>query len=262
MSADPAAAREPETPLPDRPARFPGLGDLRAALGALTIFRPAGMERTVDSSTLLYPVVGLFLGVTWLATDRLSSLAAGRLVASLAVLLIANALAAGRPLLGLGRLLAAVLSTGSREVALDRLAGRLTLMTWIMVTIVVAGELALLSALQSSRGLGLVFAPLLGRWSMVVLAVGSREARADGRRLKFAPEVTFREFGWASTITFAIVLGVSEFLGVLLAVGAAIASVGARVGLHRWLDGVSITTLDASCEAVQLLTIGLLVALQ
>jgi hypothetical protein len=126
--------------------------------------------------------------------------------------------------------------------------------------LVAAVELALLGALDRFRVVGLAFAPVLGCCAMVVLAVGSRAARADGRRLKFAPGVGFREFGVASTATFALVFLSTEFLGLLLVLATAAFTIGARVSLHRWLGGVNDTAMLATGEAVQLLVIAVLVA--
>jgi hypothetical protein len=53
----------------------------------------------------------------------------------------------------------------------------------------------------------------------------------------------------------------AEFLGLLLVLATAASTIAARVGLHRWIDGVNETAVLATAEAVQLLILALLVAL-
>src|SRR5262249_16263096 len=141
------------------------------------------------------------------------------------------------------------LETGSRATSL------------LCAVIVAAAELAVLCKLGRFRLVALAFAPMLGCCAMVVLAVGSRAARADGRRLKFAPGGGVTEFGAGSAATFALVSVTSEFLGLLLVLSTAVFTVGARVFFHRWLDGVNDTAMLATGEAAQLLTLALLATL-
>lgn len=224
---------------------FPGWAALGAAIRFLT---PAGVAGRVDASAVYYPLVGLAIGALWLVTDRLVSAAAGRTLASVAVVLVGIGLTGGRPLLALGRALLG--RSGAASSAVYVVAG------------VLAGlEVGLIDALDRYRPVGLLFAPLLGCCSLVVLAVGARQARADGRRVKFAPLVTFREFGVASTATFALIFLTTEFLGLLLILYAAALSLAARVALHRWRGGVDDITLRATGAAIELLVLALLVAL-
>jgi hypothetical protein len=131
----------------------------------------------------------------------------------------------------------------------------------VVLALLVALQIGVLCALDRFRVVGLVLAPVLGCCSLVVMAVGSRAARADGRRLKFAPAVTFREFGVASTATFALVFLSTDFLGLLLVLATAAFTIGARVFFHRWLDGVNETALLATGEATQVLILTLLAIL-
>jgi cobalamin synthase len=222
---------------------FPGWAGLGAAIRFLT---PAGVAGRVDASAVYYPLVGLVIGAVWLVTDRLLSGVAGPTSASVVVVLIGIGLTGGRPLLALGRALLGRWGAVAGYVAAALLAGL---------------EVWLVDAQGRYRPVGLLFAPLLGCCSLVVLAVGAREARADGRRVKFAPLVTFREFGVASTATFALIFLTTEFLGLLLILYAAALSLAARVGLHRWRGGVDDTTLRASGAAIELMVLALLVAL-
>jgi cobalamin synthase len=235
-------------------APFPGLAGLASAVRFLR-----GESATVGGWAVYLPLVGLAIGVLWVATDRLVSGVAGRLLSSLAVVVVAAAATRAQPLLALGRLLAALASQRPRSLAVRESAS--AALVYGCTAAVVAAEVGVLGALDRFRVIGLAFAPVLGCCSIVVLAVGSRAARADGRRLKFAPEVTFREFGLATAATFALLFFAAEFLGLLLVLATAASTIAARVGLHRWIDGVNETAVLATAEAVQLLILALLVAL-
>ena len=213
----------------------------------------------VGAWAVYLPVVGVVLGALWLAADTLANPIAGRLGASVAVLCASAAATRARPLLALGRTLVALSSRGAARLSvLESGAGPAIVAA---VVLVLAAELTVLCVLDRFRFVGLAFAPLLGACSMVVLAVGSRAARADGRRLKFAPAVTFREFGFASTATFALVFLSTEFLGLLLVLTTAAFTIAARVFFHRWIDGVNETALLATGEGTQLVILILLAAL-
>ena len=86
-----------------------------------------------------------------------------------------------------------------------------------------------------------------------------REARgSDGRRVKFAPDTTFREFAVASTLTFAVIFIATESLGLVLVLATAALIIGLRSLFHRWLDGINDTVMDATCELTQLVTLAIL----
>src|SRR5262245_8022152 len=195
-------------------APFPGPAAVLAAFRALTVIGAGPSPGRVDASAVYYPLAGLALGALWLLVDRATSALAGRAVASAAVAIVAAAATGARPLRALGRTIAALPCGRARRLGMLE-SGNGPVSDVLCPALVLALQIGLLCALDRFRTVGLVFAPVLGACSMVVLAVGSRAARADGRRLKFAPAVTFREFGLASTATFALVFLTTEFLGLL-----------------------------------------------
>jgi chorismate synthase len=114
--------------------------------------------------------------------------------------------------------------------------------------------------LLAPRGVGLLFAPLLGSWSIVVLAVGARDAANPNRKL--APAVLFNEFAVASLLTLALVFSVADGLGILLGVVAAALTVVLRVLLHRRIGGMSVRWVMLGSQLIEVATLWLLVALQ
>jgi hypothetical protein len=245
MSSPPADSNEPRVP--------PALPGVSGLIDALHFVRYGAPE--IGSWALYLPAIGLGFGIVWVAVDRALASTAAAGARSLAVVLVAAAMTRARPLLALGRLLAAIPSGG-----MGRRAAR-GAVDYACAAAVVAVEVVALSALGRYRIVGLLAAPVLGCCSMVVLAVGSRAARPDGRRMKFAPAVTFREFGLATTATFAVLFWATEFLGLLLILATALCTIAARVGWHRWRGGVDETAVLATSEAIQCVVLLLLAAL-
>ena len=254
LPPDPARGDNPARSLAFRAALR--LRDPLTALQALTGRGQGEIEPALNEAAIYFPLIGLLFGAVWVGADRLAY-PAGRLPASFLVLLAATLTTRGRPLVALGRVVVAAFSP-ARTAALAILSAPANVPVYAAATLLAALELACLIELDRFRTVGLLFAPLLGRCSMVVLAVGSRAATAEGRRIKFAPGLRFNEFALATTLTFAFIAIATEFLGLLLVLGTATLSILLRVFFHRWIDGVNRTTVQAACEATQIMTLALL----
>jgi adenosylcobinamide-GDP ribazoletransferase len=227
------------------------LAALTGAVRQLTLLGTAPATDRPGRSLLWYPLVGLLLGSLWLAIDLIVGPFTGRVVSSVAVATIAVLVTRRWPCIGVGRTLASLLARNPSD-GLRQSQGPLS--TQAMVG-TIAAWLALVACLLTVdrwRPIGLVCAPLFGRWAMVVLAFGSRAARSDGKRTKFAKGVTFEEFGWASTCTLALVFWGTGLLGILLLVCAAIPIVGLRVWLHWRLDGITASSMGAACAIAEI----------
>lgn len=229
-----------------------------SALHSLTALPERASTRAIGASAVFYPIIGLLLGAVALLVDWGASFFPGLLARSSAVLVAGAFCTGARPQRALGHLIGASLRKPSRSAVLQKLEETESTASLALTAMVGIVELACLYELDRFRAMGLLFAPVLARCSMVVLAVGSRAARRDGRRTKFAPDLTFNEFAVASASTFALIFLTSEFLGLLLVLSAAFLTIGLRVLSHRWLDGVNRTVLDAACELSTLTTLALL----
>ena len=235
-------------------APWPGIDAVVGAFRRLTVLGVNQRPQPMDSSALFYPLVGLVLSALWIVVDHITS---NHLVSAFLLLISALLATGGQALLGAGRTLAGLL-VRSPDRALEVMAGPFGYAALLSAAAIFSLELLCLADLDRLRLLALAAAPLLGRWAMIVLAFGSRAARPDGRRYKFAPALTFREFGIASTVTFALLFAVTGFLGVIMVIVAAVAVIGLRLLLHRRLDGVTDASVAAACELTQLVTLGLL----
>ena len=116
----------------------------------------------------------------------------------------------------------------------------------------------LLATCVASRAAALVFAPMLARWAIVVLAVGARDLAAPSRKLNAA--ITFREFALTSVFTCAVVFTVADAFGILLVVGVAALALALRLLHHRRPGGTAWPQLLASAELAELLVLGLAAA--
>jgi adenosylcobinamide-GDP ribazoletransferase len=236
-------------------------GDLVAAARSLTIIgrRPESVVDRVGRPGLFYPVVGLGIGgllavidfgLRDLATQELTSIV---LVSVLAVVSV------GRHLDGFANTADGLIGYRGREWALaimrDRRLGTFGTAALVFLILIKMRGFDLLS--EQVRFLGILLPPMLGRWSMVVLAHGSKEAVTAGETRQFDPAVGFREFALASVITFLVVFGLAEALGLLVLIVVAMVTVGLRLYFHRRLGGVNEHGLGAICETTE--TIALLI---
>ncbi len=211
------------------------LRQLLAALGLLTVLplpRPDADSAAFAASTVFFPVVGLLLGVVLVALRW----CAGQQLPPWPVALVL--LVAWEGLSG------TVLRTDLpwRGLPVRPAAFGLCLVA----------KAACLAQQAGGQAAALLFAPLLGRWAMVVLAVGARDAAAPAR--KFNPAITFQEFALTSVFSCGVLLLTAEAFGVLL-----IVCVAALCLVLRWLSqrlgGVSWPRLVGGAQLTELLVL-------
>jgi len=234
-----------QPPAEEEAAPLPHPRDFVAALGllsALPLPRPDVHSPAFARATLFFPVAGALLGCTLIGVHWACArwLPAWAMAVVLTVLWEAASGGAG--------LRACGAAAGGR-------AGRTVLMVAALTA--KAGALTVAAAAQPVI---VLFAPLLARWGIVVLAAGARDAAAAGR--KFNAAVGFREFALTSVLTFALLFSVAEATGMLIVVCTAAAALGLRVWHHRRPGGVSWPLLLADAELLEILVAVLIAALR
>ncbi len=229
---------------------LPGLEGFRVAWNQLL---NGDDESPVGLSAIYYPVIGLALGLAMVALDRALNGRVSIEVASVAVVALNVLATRARPLRGFARTIA--LSFRGPAAAAPRLVV-IVLEAWLFALAV-----WIVTQLDGGRSVALCFAPMLARCAMVVIATGSREARADGRQVKFSRELTFREFGIASTGTFAIVFLSTHFLGLLLVLATGFLTISLRLLVHYTRGGVDRDALHATGETIQLVVMAIIAVL-
>ncbi len=216
---------------PHRSADSPRPRDLLAAIGLLTALplpRPDVRSEAFARATLFFPLVGLLhgavlAGLNWLMTGRLHPW------------MVATVLVATWEVLGWNR------------ERLSTLAGRAA---WVAAPL---AKIVCLTAAARARPAALLFAPMLARWCMVVLATGERDAGAPMR--KFNPSITFREFALTSVFSFALLLALADAIGILVVVSVSAATLAVRLLAHRWVGGVTWAFLSASARGMEVLVL-------
>ncbi len=220
-------------------ARRPRLGDLWAAIAWLTVVplhRPACTSDAFGRATVFFPAVGLLLGAGLAAIEPLLAARLPGWITAVLMVALWEAATGG-----------ALLRRSPDGV--PRRFG-----TAVLAAMILATKVAALAVARPGAA-ALLFAPMLGRWSMVVLAAGARDAQAPGR--KFNSTITFREFALASVCALAIVFAVTEAVGILVALWVAALTLGLRLQAHRRWGGISWPYLATSAEGVEALVLAL-----
>jgi cobalamin synthase len=222
---------------------IPGPADLLGALALLTRFplpRPDVREPTFGRAAMLFPVAGALIGCLVLALDA----AIGSFLPQAPMLLRSAAVVVFWE--SIVRRSADDRDSSSKALALAALG-------------LAAFKTIALCYLPAPRTIALLFAPLLGAWSMVVLAVGARDAGIRGR--KFAPAVLFNEFALASLFTFGIVFATAEAVGVLVVVVAAASTLALRLLSHARIGGISWVAVVLAAALVETAVLSILAVL-
>ncbi len=220
---------------------LPGWSGFRLACAQML---GADEESPIGLAAVYYPAVGLLLGAVMLGADR--ALSNVSLVgASAGVILLQTLATRARWLRGLATTVCRLV-VRRRDPAI-MLIGLLSALFLVLAIWILAG-------VEDGRAVILLFAPMLAGCAMVVLATGSRESRRDDRQLKFSRDLSFREFGLASTIAFAIVFLTTNFLGLVLVLLTGATTIALRLLFHWRLGGVDRDSLHATGALVQLVT--------
>lgn len=209
----------------------PTFADLVAAFAILTSLpgeRPGVQSDRFARACLFFPVVGLTVGVLLAATHHVLAPFCGGVLLSTAVVAVWVLLT----------LPTTDLTSGGRQQRLLTVA-------------LLVGKAAALGLGSQAQELALVLAPVLGRWTIVVLGIGARDANAPGR--KFNPAIAFREFGWTSVFTGAALAWSADAVGILIFVAAAATVLALRLLCHRFLGGVRWTSLCLSAHLIEAL---------
>lgn len=235
--------------------------DFLSAVRAITILR-LGAEsppERIGRFALFYPLIGFFIGVTLVLLDWALRLVLSQEMTSVLLVAALAVVSAGRHLDGFANTADGLIGFRGREWALATMRARPlgsfgSAALFFLLILKVRGFDILA---EQTRTLGLLLVPMLGRWAMVVVAHGSREAGPPAQAEKFSPAVGSREFAVASVICFVLLLALAQALGLIVLIVVAALTVGLRLYFHHRLDGITDQSLGAVTETVE--TIALIV---
>jgi adenosylcobinamide-GDP ribazoletransferase len=215
-------------------------------------------EEALGQAASFFPVIGLILGgFLWLCDKSFFFLPFPFL--NLLLVVILAALSRGLHLDGLADTVDGLLGSANRQRSLaimkDSAVGTFGLLAVFLVLCLKLRSLDLLEG--GYRGAALLVAPMLGRWSCVVMAYSSRPARAEGLGWAFIQGVRFREFSLASVLALAATFALVEVLGLVVFVPLATLTLLFTLYCNRRLGGVTGDTLGAIGEIIETLTFSL-----
>jgi adenosylcobinamide-GDP ribazoletransferase len=186
------------------------------ALKFLTLFPlPAGAlrPREIGRASGFFPAAGFIVGLILVVLNRLLEpyLASELLGMILVVVLIC--LTAGRQLKGLK---ASFDEIGFHAGAGQGMGGRAEIFGFLAVVVVFLLKSRAIEVMGESRTQGLLLAPVLGCWSMVILAYGSR-VKTDGESETALDAVRGIYLFWATAVTLPLMVFFSGVVGLWIA---------------------------------------------
>ena len=223
-----------------------------AALQFLTLFPwPKRMERSADEvgqAAIFFPLIGLFLGlclvlVNWL----LRPLATAGLV-SVALVAVLALLTRGLHLDGLADTFDGLGAGGDRERILRVMDDSHTgVFGLVAVVLVILFKVHAVESIGDDRWRGLLSAPLLSRWAMILLAHRSKPAK-DGLGSIWIGHIESKHFLFATIATLVLVAGIQQAVGIAMMIWVAVFAKGWKRYFHDRLGGLTGDTFGAVGE--------------
>ena len=215
----------------------------------------------VAKSASFFPLVGFFLGLILVFVNRFLDPYLASEILSVVLVVILILITGARSLEALAptwdRLGAKKGVDGSQQLSGNRCVGVCGLLA---VIVIIALKFRAIEVMGETRNLGLLLAPVLGRWATVVLAYGSASARPEADRI-LVEYVRGRQLVLASAFTLIGVALVAKRLGLWIALWVSLVALVSRHFLHRRLGGVGWENLGAVGEMSEALALVLFASL-
>lgn len=210
----------------------------------------------VGSSTPFFPAVGFFLGLLLILANQFLEPYLESEILGVALVVVLVLAAGGRHLRGLG---ATFDEMGLRSGEQDVKGGYLGVFGLLAVLVVITLKFRSIEVMGEVRSQGLLLAPVLGRWSMVILAYGSRP-KWEGEG-EMAGRVKGLHIFWATTLALLLVIIFSGQLGLWIALWVSLLTLLSGWYFHRSQSGVGGNNLDAVVEMAEALAMVLFASL-
>lgn len=201
-------------------------------------------------STPFFPLVGLGLGFILVLSNQilepyLESEILGVVLVSFLILLTR-----GRHLQGLGEIFEAIGSRGGETTKSNNIG----IFGFLAVMVVVMLKFRAIEVMGEVRGQGLLLAPVLSRWSMVISAYNSQSTR-DGMGRILIAQVRGRHLFLATVIALILVILIGGRPGLWIALWVSLLTLLGGWYLDRLTGGVrgdGVGTVGEICEAFAL----------
>jgi adenosylcobinamide-GDP ribazoletransferase len=236
------------------------LAELPLALSFLTILpvidrRPASDE-TVAASFAWFPIVGFLIGVALVGEDWLLAFFFAQVIRSVLIVISLTVITGAVHLDGLADTADALGAGRDRERALDILHdSRVGTFGASAIFFDLTLKILALSTLAGHRRYAaLIFAPMLARWAMLIVAAGLPYLRASGSgSTLLSGQISGARTAVVAIFTLVVMLMIGEVHTITVAIAVAIAIVYAmRSFYRRWLGGVTGDLIGACGELVEI----------
>lgn len=189
----------------------------------------------IGQATPFFPLVGFLLGLilvllNWLLEPYLESEILGVVLVAFLILLTR----AGH-LEGLGKSFERVTSGASEEKTIGDRVGIFGLLAILMVVML---KFRAIEVMGEMRSQGLLLAPTLSRWSMVILAYSSRPIQ-EGMGRSIVNQVSGRHLAWATIFALFLALLFASRLGLWIALWVSLLTLVSGLFLRRRSGGIS-----------------------
>jgi adenosylcobinamide-GDP ribazoletransferase len=223
-----------------------------AALQFLTLCPwPKRVERRADEigeSVIFFPVIGIFLGSILTLANFLLERFASAILVSVALVALLALLTRGLHLDGLGDTFDGLGAGGDRDrmvrIMDDSHTGAFGL---IAIVLVLFFKIHAIESLEVERWRGLLAAPVLGRWAMVLLGYRSTAAK-PGLGSTLIDYLSAKQFLWATLISVLLVAAILHGVGIAMMAWVTLLTMASKIYLHRRLGGVTGDTFGAVGE--------------
>lgn len=213
----------------------------------------------IGRSAACFPVVGLLLGTALVLFDRLLYLYLESTLLSIVLVTVMIVLTRGFHLDGLGDTFDGLGASGGAEEALKAMNDtRIGTFGILAIVVVLAFKFHSVAVMESY--LGLLVAPTLSRWAMVVFAYGSQAAHAGLGQI-VVENVRGRHLLFATLFTLAMVTVFAGRVGLWMAFWVSLLTLLGRSYFHRRLGGVTGDTFGAVAEITETLSFVIFVSM-
>jgi adenosylcobinamide-GDP ribazoletransferase len=223
-----------------------------SALQFLTFFPlPRLQEPAADElagAAIFFPVIGFLFGLILVLIDFLLHPFTSPGLLSVVLVTMLAVLTRGLHLDGLGDTFDGLGAGGDRERVLrimdDSHVGAFGLIAIVLVLLL---KIQSIESIETDRWRALLSAPVLGRWSMVLLGFRSTAAK-PGLGASLIDHLATRHFVVASIITALLAAVILRGTGIALMAWVAVLTMASKSYFHRRLGGVTGDTFGAAGE--------------
>lgn len=210
-----------------------------------------------------FPVVGLLLGALLAGADFLLAPVLPRAVGDLILVALLAAVTGAMHLDGLSDVCDGLAARGSRERFLEVMKdSRVGAVGAVALVLGIGLKYQALAGLPLAvKREALLFFPVAGRASQVLLAVGSRRARSDGLGAAIIDGVGITELALSAVTTLAVSYLLLGWNGVGCTAVLALFTLAAKWWSHGRLGGITGDVIGCVNELIEILTLLILLAL-